>query len=38
MGLGGGAEVAEFALAGGGCVETKGHGESLTGAGGELQE
>jgi hypothetical protein len=31
MSLGGGAEVAEFAFAGGGGVEAKGHGESLTG-------
>jgi hypothetical protein len=33
MGLGGGAEVAKFALAGGGGIETKGHGKSVTGAG-----
>jgi hypothetical protein len=31
MSLGGGAEVAEFALAGGCSVEAKGHEESVTG-------
>ena len=38
MSLGGSAEVAEFALAGGGGVEAKRHEVSVTGAGGKLQE
>ena len=33
MGLGGGAEVAQLALAGGGGVEAERHGESVTAGG-----